>query len=149
MPAPVAPRPNFTVEQVCELTRLATLAEPTTSPTLVIGPLRLHTLVTEVPGADYPRWRITGRGQRWLASWEAYRAARAAQTAKVTYVQLGALRAVARGHRHVGAQRTLAAVYERGLIDWALVERDSRTAWGWALTDRGRQILDSMATVQL
>lgn len=145
MSAP-APRPLLTFEQTLELVRYSTLTESAYGSTLQTGPLAYHGLIWTPDRSA--RHVITERGRRWLATWDAYRAARATATSKVTPAQLGALRAIERGHGHVGTKHTRAALYERGLIDWVPMDGlgVGRT---WQLTDAGRALLDASAGVEL
>ncbi len=124
-------------DQVVELLRFAALDEPSPGGTLSCSPLGYHGLLQASSRDGMPLWMITPRGRAWIEANDHARAARAATVKRVSSVQLSALRAIVGGYAGaVGTQRTYAALYDRGLIDWS-----DRARSRWTLTAAGAALL--------
>jgi hypothetical protein len=72
---PEKPHPPLSRVQAEELARIAASEAPTTSGTLIAGPLSYWGLIANTKPRGYSLWVATPRGRAWLASYDAYRAA--------------------------------------------------------------------------
>ncbi len=128
--------PNLPHAQVLELLRIAASDTPCPGPTLLTSPLSYHGLIA-TPTTGTPMWTCTERGRRWIAANDERRATRAVTVRKVSGPQLAALRAIDAGTAGVvGNERTYAALYDRGLIDWTDTARGR-----WTVTEAGCQVI--------